>query len=74
MEKEPMTLEKLGEGIEKINKKLDDVDLEVRKLGVTMEEMDDKFSLITEGQDIIRDVLETRVAHIEEMLEIKTTV
>jgi hypothetical protein len=35
-----------------------------------MEDMDHKFTLISEGQDIILEVLETRVGHIEEILEV----
>jgi archaellum component FlaC len=88
MKKEPMTMEKLGVGIAKINEKLeaidkrfevidkrfDGVDTEIRGLGVLIEDMDSRFTTISEGQDIIREVLETRVAHIEEILEIEATV
>lgn len=71
-------IDKRFEGVDKrfegIDKRFDKVDEEIRGLGVLMEAMDDKFTLISEGQDVIHDVLETRVAHIEDILEIKGTV
>ena len=45
---------------------------DIRRLGAKLEMMDDKFTLLSEGQEIIHDILETRVAHIEESLEIGT--
>jgi archaellum component FlaC len=52
-----------------IDKRFDGVDAEVRGLVVLMEDMDDKFTLISEGQEIIQNILDNRVAHIEEVLE-----
>lgn len=82
MKKEPMTLERLGGIVEKlttafegrfdaIDKRFDTLEGEVRGLGVLMEDVDAKFTAITEGQDVIREVLEHRVAHIEEILEVQ---
>lgn len=82
MKKEPMTLEKLGVTVgklaerldvfaEKVDQRFEQVASEIRGLGVLMESMDDKFTLLSEGQEIIHEVLETRVSHIEEILEVK---
>ena len=57
-----------------VNNRFDSVDKEISKQGVLMEAMDDKFTLITEGQDILRDILETRVARIEENLGIESRI
>lgn len=57
-----------------IDRRFDKVDLSIRQLGISIEELDSKFSTITDGQDIIRDVLETRVAHIEEILGVEAKV
>src|SRR5258708_5059928 len=51
-----------------VNDRFNKVDQELARLEIMIGEVDDKFSLITEGQDMIRDVLETRVEHIEEIL------
>jgi hypothetical protein len=67
MNNEPVTLEKIAERIDSLKKNVSE---EIRGLGVLMENMDDKFTAISEGQDIIREILETRVAHIEEILEV----
>ena len=67
MNNELMTLEKIAERIDNVKKNVSE---EIRGLGVLMENMDDKFTLISERQDIIRGALETRVAHIEEILEV----
>ena len=53
-----------------IDQRFDGVDLEIRRLGVMIEDMDSKFTLMSEAQDVILDVLETRVAHIEEILDV----
>lgn len=53
-----------------MNNRFDEVDKGLNRLEVMMEDMDDKFTLISEGQDIIRDVLEVRVSHIEQILGI----
>jgi len=50
-----------------------EVKVEIRKLGVQLETMDNKFALLSEGQEIIHDILETRVANIEELLGIEAT-
>ena len=68
------SIEKLNQRFDKVDERLGKVDDEVRGLGVMMEAMDDKFTLMSEAQDVIREVLETKVAHIEEVLEIKATV
>jgi predicted RNase H-like nuclease (RuvC/YqgF family) len=72
------TVEKLAEKFDKfaesVDKRFNGVDKEIRGLGVLMEDMDNRFAAISEGQDVIREVLETRVAHIEEILEIEATV
>jgi predicted nucleic acid-binding Zn-ribbon protein len=68
------TVEKINSGIEKLNRRFDNVDEEIGGLGVQMEAMDDKFTLMSEAQDVIREVLETKVAHIEEVLEIKSAI
>ena len=67
-------LEQFGSKVEKLTDRFDkfekNVGEEIRGLGVLMESMDDKFTLISEGQDVILEVLETRVSHIEEILEV----
>ena len=81
LEKLESKVEMMGAGLEKLTERFDTfeknvderftkVDGDIRGLGVIMEAMDDKFTLISEGQDVIREVLETRVAHIEEILEV----
>jgi archaellum component FlaC len=66
--------EQIDQRFEQIDQRLNGTDGDIRGLGVMMEAMDDKFTAMSEAQDIIRDVLETRVAHIEEVLEIKAAV
>jgi predicted nuclease with TOPRIM domain len=58
----------------KVDERFNKIDGEIAKLGVAMEMMDDKFLLITEGQDMLREILETRVARIEEGLGIESRI
>lgn len=66
-EKVDQRFEQIDQRFERLENKLDE---EVRHLGVLMEDMDDKFTLMSEAQSVIQEVLETRVARIEEILEV----
>lgn len=47
------------------------VNEELVRLELTMGEMEHDMFALSEGQDMMREVLETRVAHIEEILEVR---
>ena len=57
-----------------VNRRFDNVDKDLGRLEVKVDGIDDKFSLITEGQAMVLEVLETRVAHIENILNVRSAV
>jgi len=64
-------LSKVEQDIELLNTRFGKMEQDIGRLEIIIEEMDDKFTLITEGQDIIREILEVRVARIEDVLAIR---
>ena len=56
MNKESITLEKIGSSLEKVTERLDKIGGDIRSIGVLMEDMDDKFTLLSEGQEILHEI------------------